>query len=73
MKITIYPEKCCGSGQCVVNAPDLFDQKDDGIVILLNADPSADQYKICTLGCWDLSGVGNRDSRGSLMIPLTGC
>lgn len=44
MKIKIYPEKCCGSGQCVVNAPDLFDQKEDGIVILLNAEPSADRY-----------------------------
>jgi len=49
MKITIYPEKCCGSGQCVVNAPDLFDQKDNGIVILLNAEPSADQFESARL------------------------
>ena len=40
MKIVIHPEKCCGSGQCVVNAPQLFDQQDDGIVILLDAQPA---------------------------------
>jgi ferredoxin len=45
MHITIDETKCCGAGQCVLAAPDVFDQReDDGIVILLNADPPAEQY-----------------------------
>ncbi len=45
MHITIDETKCCAAGQCVLAAPDLFDQReDDGIVILLDADPPADQY-----------------------------
>lgn len=44
MKIDIDEEKCCGAGQCVLAAPDVFDQRDeDGIVVLLDAAPSADQ------------------------------
>jgi ferredoxin len=34
---------CIGSGQCVLAAPDVFDQSDDdGHGIVLVADPSAD-------------------------------
>ncbi|WP_236791534.1 ferredoxin [Amycolatopsis sp. GM8] len=44
MKITIDEEKCCGAGQCVLVAPELFDQREeDGIVILLDAEPAPDQ------------------------------
>lgn len=40
MRITIHEEKCCGAGQCVIQAPELFDQRDeDGVVILLNEQP----------------------------------
>lgn len=39
MNITIDPAKCCGSGQCVLAAPDVFDQDDEGIVVLLDAAP----------------------------------
>jgi ferredoxin len=42
MKITIEPDKCVAAGQCVANAPDVFDQRDeDGVVVLLNAEPPA--------------------------------
>ena len=45
MKITIDEEKCCAAGQCVLAAPDVFDQRDeDGIVVLLDATPPADQH-----------------------------
>lgn len=45
MHITIDETKCCGAGQCVLAAPEVFDQReDDGVVILLNADPPTDQY-----------------------------
>ncbi|QXE38423.1 ferredoxin [Streptomyces sp. GMY02] len=39
MKINIDRDKCCGAGQCVLAAPNLFDQDDDGIVLLLNESP----------------------------------
>lgn len=43
MKVTVDKEKCIASGQCVMTAPDVFDQRDeDGIVMLLNANPPAD-------------------------------
>jgi ferredoxin len=45
MHIVIDEEKCCGAGQCVLAAPDVFDQRDeDGVVILLDADPGAEQH-----------------------------
>lgn len=44
MKVTVDKEKCIGSGQCVLAAPDVFDQQeDDGIVVLLNPNPPADR------------------------------
>ncbi|WP_033296408.1 ferredoxin [Amycolatopsis jejuensis] len=36
MKIEVNHPACVGSGQCVLSADDLFDQDDDGIVILLH-------------------------------------
>jgi ferredoxin len=46
VKISIDFDKCCGAGQCVLAAPEVFDQgEDDGVVILLDANPSADQYE----------------------------
>ncbi|CAN5816038.1 ferredoxin [soil metagenome] len=45
MHVTIDEMKCCAAGQCVLAAPDVFDQReDDGIVVLLNADPPADLF-----------------------------
>jgi ferredoxin len=36
MKVLVDQEKCVASGQCVVAAPDVFDQRDeDGVVVLL--------------------------------------
>ena len=40
-KVHIDEHKCVGAGQCVLTAPDIFDQRDDGIVILLDATPLA--------------------------------
>jgi ferredoxin len=42
MKVTIDQDKCVASGQCVLAAADVFDQRDeDGIVVLLNPAPPA--------------------------------
>lgn len=41
IKIKVEEHKCIGAGQCVLAAPALFDQReDDGIVILLQPNPS---------------------------------
>lgn len=40
MKIRIDHDRCRGAGQCVLSAPELFDQSDDdGTVILLDDQP----------------------------------
>ncbi len=36
-------ERCIGAGHCVMRAPKIFDQREDGIVILLDAEPPLDQ------------------------------
>ncbi len=44
MKISVDQDKCVSSGQCVLNAGEVFDQRDDdGVVVLLNDSPSAEQ------------------------------
>ncbi|MGO4421834.1 ferredoxin [Streptomyces sp. MCAF7] len=45
MKISIDYDKCCGAGQCVLAAPEVFDQRDeDGIVVLLDSDPPEEEF-----------------------------
>jgi ferredoxin len=41
VQITVDPESCVSSGQCVLLAPETFDQnEDDGTVVLLASEPS---------------------------------
>ena len=40
--VRIDQAKCIGSGQCVLAAPDVFDQSDDGLGFVVIAEPSAD-------------------------------
>ncbi len=40
MGIVVQRDACVGAGQCALVAPDVFDQDDDGIVMLLQSDPS---------------------------------
>ena len=43
MRVTVDQDKCVSSGQCVLNAADVFDQRDDdGVVMLLVAHPGAE-------------------------------
>jgi ferredoxin len=39
MRINADTEVCIGSGQCVLTEPTVFDQSDDGIVVLLTDHP----------------------------------
>ncbi|MEU9127608.1 ferredoxin [Kitasatospora sp. NPDC048540] len=42
MQVIIDQDRCCGSGQCVLTAPAVFDQgEDDGLVRLLEERPAA--------------------------------
>lgn len=42
MTVRIDQTRCIGSGQCVLAAPDVFDQSDDdGLGIVMIAEPSA--------------------------------
>ena len=44
MKVTVDQDKCVSSGQCVLNAGEVFDQRDDdGVVILLADNPPPEQ------------------------------
>jgi len=46
MKITVDTEKCVAAGQCVIEAEDVFDQReDDGVVILLQESPPAERLE----------------------------
>ena len=43
MKVTVDQDKCVSSGMCVMNSPDVFDQRDDdGVVELLVEAPGPD-------------------------------
>ncbi|ONI78329.1 ferredoxin [Kribbella sp. ALI-6-A] len=45
MQVEVDVPKCVASGQCVLIAPDVFDQRDeDGIVVLLDDSPPVEQY-----------------------------
>ncbi len=46
MHIEFDEPKCVAAGQCVVAAPEVFDQRDeDGIAILLTENPAADLHE----------------------------
>lgn len=43
MKVIVDQDKCVASGQCVMTAGEVFDQRDeDGIAVLLNENPPAE-------------------------------
>ncbi|WP_217547875.1 ferredoxin [Streptomyces sp. GbtcB6] len=45
MKAAVDQDRCVGSGQCVLMAPDVFGQRDeDGIVVLRNEFPPVELY-----------------------------
>lgn len=48
MTIEADRDICVGAGNCVLTAPEIFDQDDDGIVVLLNAEPTAEQENAVT-------------------------
>jgi len=46
MKVAVNQDTCVSSGQCMLLAPDVFDQRDmDGVVVLLQDNPSAELHE----------------------------
>jgi ferredoxin len=43
MKITVEKSVCIGAGQCALVAEELFDQDDEGFVVLLEDEPEPSQ------------------------------
>jgi ferredoxin len=41
MRILVDPEVCVSAGQCVLAAPEFFDQDNEGIVTVLDSQPPA--------------------------------
>ena len=44
LKVRVDLDKCIGADQCVLRAPRIFDQRDDGMVILLDDSPAPDLH-----------------------------
>lgn len=45
MRIDVNQERCCGAGLCADLVPTVFDQDDNGVVVLLDANPGAEVHK----------------------------
>ncbi|MFJ8637337.1 ferredoxin [Streptomyces sp. NPDC093568] len=46
MRVSVDPAKCCAAGQCVLTAPDVFDQADDGTAVVLIGEPGAEHHAV---------------------------
>ena len=45
MKVSVADEKCVAAGQCVLLAPQVFDQREeDGVVVLLDETPGPELH-----------------------------
>ncbi|MGY1689946.1 ferredoxin [Geodermatophilus sp. SYSU D01105] len=42
MRVVVDRERCIGSGQCEVLAPEVFEVGDDGVVAVLRPEPGAE-------------------------------
>ncbi|MEW2289747.1 ferredoxin [Streptomyces sp. NPDC047841] len=45
MRVTADRDRCVGSGQCAMLSPEVFDQDDDGLVLVLREEPAADHHE----------------------------
>ncbi|WP_107077822.1 ferredoxin [Micromonospora sp. MH33] len=66
MRVGVDRDRCCGAGNCVVTAPEVFDQDDeDGLVLLRRAEPPADTVdrvrlavELCPAGAISVAPAG---------------
>jgi ferredoxin len=45
MRISVKHDRCCGAGLCADSLPTVFDQDDDGVVVLLTETPDESTWK----------------------------
>nr|WP_229401734.1 ferredoxin [Micromonospora okii] len=79
-RVEVARERCCGSGNCVLTAPDVFDQDDaDGLVLLRRPEPppeAAERVRravdLCPAGAIRLAPAGDgQPSRAGSVAPET--
>lgn len=47
MDVHVDQARCIGAGNCVLTAPQVFDQRDeDGVAVVRTAQPEADQHDL---------------------------
>jgi ferredoxin len=46
VKITVERGRCIGAGMCVLNAPELFNQDEDGTVVVREEQPAPEQAAV---------------------------
>ncbi|WP_433075503.1 ferredoxin [Dactylosporangium sp. CA-052675] len=54
VKVRADTDVCVFSGMCVLNVPEVFDQRDDGMVEVLAEEPPeglAERVRLAVLGC----------------------
>ncbi|WP_433617858.1 ferredoxin [Dactylosporangium sp. CA-139114] len=54
VKVRADTDVCVFSGMCVLNVPEVFDQRDDGMVEVLAEEPPEDlreRVRLAVLGC----------------------
>jgi ferredoxin len=54
VKVEANRDVCIGAGMCVLTAPEVFDQDDDGVVVLLTAEvpeETAGQARRAVVNC----------------------
>jgi ferredoxin len=50
VRVVVNESRCIAAGQCVLNSPEVFDQReDDGIVEVLDARPGVEQHEAVRL------------------------
>jgi ferredoxin len=45
MRVIVDEDACIGAGNCVLTAPAVFDQGEEGIVVLLDDDPASELHE----------------------------
>jgi ferredoxin len=45
MRVIVDQGACIGAGNCVLTAPAVFDQDEDGLVVLLDDDPAGELHE----------------------------
>jgi ferredoxin len=54
MRVLVDQGACIGAGNCVLSAPEVFDQGDDGLVVLLDGEPPGtleEDVRLAALRC----------------------